>query len=93
MVPAPLWGARASPVRAAGMPLTRTVALPWATAPRLEPQQASRSVVTLEMKAAGRPLVRTSGEQLAVISPVKGMGPWGGMWPVCYSAVVPSTRS
>jgi len=57
------------------MPLIRTVVLPTAIIPRLDPQQASRSVVTLVTKAAGRPLVRTSGEQFADISPVKGMGP------------------
>ena len=47
MFPVPLWGARASPVLAAAFPLIRTVPLPAATAPWLDPQHPSRSVVVL----------------------------------------------
>ena len=93
MVPLPLWGARASPVRAAAFPLIRTVPLPAATAPWLDPQHPSRSVVILPTVAAARPFTRTSPEQAPEISPVNGSGECGGTCPECSPAVVPSTAS
>jgi len=63
MFPVPLWGARASPVLAAAFPLIRTVPLPAATAPWLDPQHPSRSVVVLPTVAAASPFIRTFPEQ------------------------------
>ena len=93
MFPDPLCGERASPFLAAGLPLMKTVELPAATAPWELPQHPSRSVVTLPTVAAGLPLIKTSPEHPAEISPLKGSGLWGGTWPECSPAVVPSTLS
>ena len=80
-------------MRAAGFPLIRTVPLPVPTAPWLDPQHPSRSVVMLPTVAADRPLIRTVPEHAPEISPLNGSGEWGGTCPVCSPAVVPATAS
>lgn len=91
--PVPLCGASASPILAAGFPLTNTVPLPVAMTPWEFPQQLSLSVVVLPTTAAGIPLIRTSFEHPPLISPENASGECGGTWPVCSPAVVPVTAS
>lgn len=74
MLPLPLCGAKASPIRAAGFPLMKTDELPAATFPFELPQQPSRSVVTLPTVAAGNPLMNTFPEHPALISPENDSG-------------------
>lgn len=93
MEPEPLCAFRASPSRAAGLPLMKTEPLPAATLPCELPQQVSRSVVTLPTTAAGIPFIKTSLEHPPLISPENCSGEWGGTWPECSPAVVPVTAS